>query len=160
MYRLTKTLLLVALSMSFLAASTNASDQVPLKGTFSGQVISVTPISNEVLLFGVSLSGISTHLGRFSGEAQIFQNVVNGSYYGNFSWTAPNGDTVSGSLTGQLIPTSTPGLSDNIEELTITDGTGRFSDVTGTAVAGGQLDQNTFSFVFPFHGTISSAGSK
>lgn len=160
MYHHTKRFVLVALTSWCLVFPVHASDQVPFKGTFSGQVISATPVSNEVLLFEVQLSGISTHLGSFTGDAEIFQNVANGSYSGSFTWTAPNGDTVSGSFTGQLIPTSTPGLFDNIEEITLSGGTGRFSDVTGNATGSGQLDQNSLSFLFPFQGTISSVGSQ
>jgi hypothetical protein len=111
------------------------------------------------LLFEVAVSGIATHLGRFTGDAQIQQNVTNGSYTGTFTWIAANGDSISGTFEGQLIPTSTPGLFENIETIDVNGGTGRFAGATGTATAGGQLDQTTLSFVFPFEGTISSVGS-
>lgn len=152
-------LLLIALALFSSGVTARADDQVPFKGTFSGQVISVAPVSQEVLVFGVSVSGIATHLGSFEGEAEIVQNVVTGSYSGTFTWIAANGDTVTGTFTGQLIPTATPGLFDNLEEITITGGTRRFSNATGHAVAVGQLDQTTLSFLFPFKGTISSIGS-
>ena len=152
-------LLLIALALFSSGVIARAGDQVPFKGTLSGQVISVTPVSDEVLVFRVTVTGIATHLGSFKGEAEIAQNVVTGSYSGTFTWIAANGDTVTGTFTGQLIPTATPGLFDNIEEITVTGGTRRFSNATGHAVAAGQLDQTTLSFLFPFKGTISSIGS-
>lgn len=152
-------LLVIALVLFSSGIAARADDQVPFKGTLSGQVTSVTPISQEVLVFSVFVSGLATHLGSFEGEAEIVQNVITGSYSGTFTWIAANGDTVTGTFTGQLIPTATPGLFDNLEEITIAGGTGRFSNATGSAVATGQLDQTTLSFLFPFKGTISSAGS-
>ena len=116
-------LLLIALALFSSGVIARAGDQLPFKGTLSGQVISVTPVSDEVLVFRVTVTGIATHLGSFKGEAEIAQNVVTGSYSGTFTWIAANGDTVTGTFTGQLIPTATPGLFDNIEEITVTGGT-------------------------------------
>ncbi|HJU91417.1 MAG TPA: hypothetical protein VJ656_00670, partial [Pyrinomonadaceae bacterium] len=75
-----------AFALLLFAIPVSAGDQVPLNGTFSGEVTLVTPLSAEVLLLQVSLSGISTHLGRFKGEAEIFQNIADGSYSGTFIW--------------------------------------------------------------------------
>jgi hypothetical protein len=154
-----RTKYLVAAFILLFVAPVRASEQVPFYGTFSGQVTSVTPISPDVLLFEVAVSGIATHLGRFTGDAQIQQNVTNGSYTGTFTWIAANGDTISGTFEGQLIPTSTPGVFENVETIDVNGGTGRFASANGIATAGGQLDQITLSFVFPFEGTISSVGS-
>lgn len=156
--QLRRTLMIVLVTLSLMSTAI-AKEQVPFKGTVTGQVVSVTPISQELLVFGVLVSGISTQLGRFKGEGEIFQNVVTGSYSGTFTWRAANGDSISGSFTGQLIPTSTPGVFENSEEITVTSGTGRFLNVSGSAIADGQLDQNTSTFLFPFEGAISSVGS-
>lgn len=159
MYRHTTRVLLMAMVLFSWAGVANADEEVPFKGTFTGQVTSVTPISQDVLVFSVSVSGVATQLGVFDGEAEIVQNVVTGGYSGTFTWFAANGDSVNGTFTGQLIPTTTPGLFDNFEELTITGGTNRFSNATGHAVVTGQLDQTTLSFLFPFKGTILSPRS-
>lgn len=137
-----------------------ADDQVPFKGTVAGFVTSITPQDASHLLFEVTVSGIATHLGRFTGVAQVVQNVDDGSYIGSFTWTAANGDTISGTFSGQLIPTETPGVFDNIQQSILTGGTGRFEHATGGAEFLGQLDATTFSFVYPFEGSLSSVGSK
>ena len=136
-----------------------AAEQVPFNGTVAGYVTSVTPQDGSHLLFEVTVSGIATHLGRFTGEAQVVQNVADGSYVGSFTWTADNGDTISGTFSGQLIPTGTPGVFENIQQSILTGGTGRFADATGGAEFLGQLDAGTLSFVYPFEGAISSVGS-
>jgi hypothetical protein len=153
-------LVLAGLVLVALAMPASAGDQVPFVGTVSGQIVSVTPQDSEHLLFDVDVSGHATYLGRFTGEAHVLQNVVDGSYIGSYTWTAANGDIVFGTFEGQLIPTSTPGVFDNLESSLVTGGTGRFENVTGTAAMTGQLDTITGSFVYPIEGMISSVGSK
>jgi hypothetical protein len=136
-----------------------AGNQVPFVGTLSGQVVGVTPQDQTHLLFDVGVSGRVTHLGRFTGEAQVLQNVPDGSYVGFYTWTAANGDTISGTFEGQLIPTATPGVFDNLETSIVTGGTGRFEGATGNAILTGQIDTVAGSFVYPIDGAISSVGS-
>lgn len=150
---------LVVLTFSCLSIPAAAGDQVPFFGMVTGQVISVTPQDAQHLLFVVAVSGHATHLGRFTGEAEVLQNVVDGSYTGSYTWIAANGDTISGTFEGQLIPSETPGISDNLETSIVTEGTGRFEGATGSATFGGQLNTNTLSFVYPFQGTISNIGT-
>lgn len=150
--------LLVIFAFFCLAIPVLGGEQVPFKGTLTGQVVGVTPVDDSHLLFDVLLSGNATQLGKFTGEGQVIQNTEDGSYVGSYTWRAANGDTVSGTFVGQLIPTQTPGVFDNIETTLVTGGTGRFSGGVGSTTAGGQLDMTTGSFLFPFEGTISSVG--
>ncbi len=141
-----------------------AGDQVPFKGTVSGQI--PTDLGQPVpgtggCVFNVLVTNVgnATKLGHFTGTANFFPNVCDGSYTGTFHWIAANGDSISGPFFGQQIPTATPGVFDNIETAIITGGTGRFAGASGMFTLGGQLNYITSSFVAPFEGTISSIGS-
>jgi len=83
-------------------------------------------------------------------------------YTGSFDWFATNGDELFGTFDGYLSPTETPGVYDNHENADVTGGTGRFANATGQFELGGQIDFTTEppSFVLPWHGWISSVGSK
>ncbi len=152
--------LFAALSLLGLAVPATAGEQVPLKGTLEGQIISATPLDASHLGLSVVVSGQATHLGRFTGQVQVIQNVADGTFIGTFTWTAANGDTIFGTFFGQLVPTQTPGLFYNITYSTITGGTGRFAGATGSMIEAGYVDQSTGVFVHPFEGTISTVGSK
>jgi hypothetical protein len=102
--------------------------------------------------------GNATHLGSFTGTTNLTTNFCDGSNSGTFTWNAANGDSISGNFFGQLIPTATPGIFDNIATTICTGGTGRFTGATGMWTSGGQANFNTATFVFPFEGTISSVG--
>lgn len=155
-------LLLACFATVFISATTPAvaSDQVPFKGTVSGQIPEDMgpPVPGSgacVFNFFVSNVGNATQLGHFTGTSNFIPNVCDGSYTGTFNWIAANGDTITGPFFGQLIPTATPGLFDNTETAIITGGTGRFSGASGMLTLSGQVNFVTHSFVLPWQGTIS-----
>jgi hypothetical protein len=157
--------LLTCLAVFFSAtAPAVAGNQVPFKGTVSGEIpVDMGPpvpgSGGCVFSFLVSNHGNATHLGTFSGGGNLTPNVCDGSYTGTFNWIAANGDTISGIFFGQLIPTATPGVFDNVETTIVTGGTGRFAGGSGSWTSGGQVNFVTGTFVLPFEGTISSVGS-
>jgi hypothetical protein len=159
-------LLLACIAAALISATTPAvaRDQVPFKGTVSGQIPSdlgppVPGSGGCVFNFFVSNSGHATQLGNFTGMANFIPNVCTGAYTGSFHWIAANGDSISGPFFGQLIPTGTPGVFDNDETAIITSGTGRFAGASGMFTLHGQVNFVTLSFVLPWEGTISSVGS-
>ena len=158
--------LVLACFALFLSATTPAvaGDQVPFKGTVSGQIPAdfgppVPGSGGCVFNFFVSNFGHATKLGHFTGTSNFIPNVCDGSYSGSFHWIATNGDSISGPFFGQLIPTQTPGVFDNTETAIVTGGTGRFAGATGMFTLIGEVNFVTLSFVLPFQGTISSIGS-
>jgi hypothetical protein len=159
-------LVLLACSVAaFILGTTSvaAGDEVPFKGTVSGQIPSnlgppVPGTGGCVFNFTVSNSGNATALGHFTGQAEFRPNLCDGSYTGSFHWIAANGDEISGPFFGQLIPTGTPGVFDNDETALVTGGTGRFAAATGTFTLSGQVNFTTLSFVLPWEGTISRVG--
>ena len=100
------------------------------------------------------------------GTAEFYPNFCddppNITYTGAFDWFAANGDEIYGTFDGYLTPIpGTPGVYDNHETATVTGGTGRFTNATGSFTLGGEIDFTTVppSFVLPWQGTISTVGS-
>jgi hypothetical protein len=76
-------------------------------------------------------TGNATHLGRFTLSADFTVIMATGNATGTATWTAANGDQIRASVVGHgdivVFPTVTIA-----ETHTITGGTGRFADASGT----------------------------
>ena len=76
-----------------------------------------------------TVAGTATHLGQFTGTfaAEVSDNTATGT----FTFTAANGDQLSGTFVGHgvFIPPNTAKIT---EVATIENGTGRFAGATGT----------------------------
>ena len=77
-------------------------------------------------------TGNATHLGKFTLDIPHVVNRANGTAIGSYEFTAANGDTLFADFTGIATPTATPGVLYIEETATITGGTGRFADATGS----------------------------
>ena len=161
--------LLIACLGMFVSAATSASarDQVPFNGTVSGHVETQEPVDECTVHTHVINFGNANELGAFHGTAEFYpnfcENPPNITYTGSFHWFAANRDEIYGTFDGYLTPIpGTPGVYDNDETATITGGTGRFTNATGSFTLGGQIDFTTVppSFVLPWHGTISRPGGR
>ena len=151
-------LVLAALCFSTL---TRADEQVPFVGNFNPITVSATPLDATHVLLDFDVHIQATQLGKGRGPASGILDLTTLTYFGEATWAAANGDEVSITFAGQLVPTDTPGLFDNVETIEVVGGTGRFKGATGACVAAGQFDLITQSAPapFPFVGTISSPGS-
>ena len=157
-------LLLTCFAVFILAATpAGAGTQVAFNGTVSGQIPPQgTPLDQCHVLYHVVNFGNATELGVFIGSAEFIVNFCTGpnfTYTGTYDWFAANRDEIYGPFSGQLFTTGTPGVYNNTETATVTGGTGRFANATGTFNLGGQVNFITLSFVLPWKGTISSVGS-
>ena len=79
-----------------------------------------------------------------------------GTAIGTFAFTAANGDTVTGTFTGASAPTALPDVFSIEETASITGGTGRFADATGSFVVNRLVNLPTGLTTGSFEGTISS----
>jgi hypothetical protein len=142
-----------------------AGDMVPFNGTVSGYVESQEPVDQCTVHAHVVNFGNANQLGAFTGTAEFYPNFCedppNITYTGMFDWFAANGDEIVGTFDGYLTDPDMDGVYDNHETATITGGTGRFTNATGSFSLGGQIDftTNPPSFVLPWQGVISSVGS-
>ena len=98
--------------------------ELPFSGSFT-IVIDVPPPSARG-----TAEGTATHLGRFTGTLAA-EVTSESTSTGTFTFTAANGDQLSGTFVGQgvFIPPNTARIT---EVATIENGTGRFAGATGT----------------------------
>jgi hypothetical protein len=119
--------------------------------------MSVDANGNPVIQTADSGSGRATHLGRFTLAAGEKVNLGTKTVTeGVYTLTAANGDTVTGTYSGQALPDLTGYLVSG----PITGGTGRFAGATGFLVWHGKLDPVAFTFSDVIVGVISLPGSE
>ena len=136
-----------------------AKEQVPFRGSLEGDV-AVTPIDPPLIVAVViSGTGNASHLGQFSLTIPHTVDRPNHSAFGTYQFVAANGDTLTASFTGQSAPAATPGVLVIVENATITGGTGRFSDASGSFVCERLFDTIHNTTTGSFTGTISSPGA-
>lgn len=156
--KLRRLMFLSILALAFVALSPAAAPaatghQVPFKGSWHSVETSTVQFPTEnVVLEG---TGNATHLGRFTVEAHLVINLGDGSGGGTEVFTAANGDIVNATGTGQATPAA-PGFVTIVESLTITGGTGRFANATGSYTLTRLLNISTGVSTGSFDGTISN----
>jgi hypothetical protein len=98
-------------------------------------------------------TGTATYLGKFTEHVTIQVNVLTSSGIGAATFTAANGDTLSASVAGHGTRIG-PTVLSIVEVYTITGGTGRFADATGTFTLENTLEQTTGVSSGTFSGAI------
>ncbi len=131
--------------------------EVPFKGRLEGTA-TITPGTPPFLSVLIEGTGNATHLGRFTVEIPHVVNTTNRTSTGTYEFTAANGDTLTAGFTGQATLTA-PGVLSVVETATITGGTGRFADATGSFTVERLFNQVTGLTTGSFEGTIPSPGA-
>jgi len=131
--------------------------EVPFKGRLEGTA-TITPGTPPFLSVSIEGTGNATHLGRFTVEIPHVVNTTNRTSTGTYEFTAANGDTLTAGFTGQATLTA-PGVLSIVETATITGGTGRFADATGSFSVERVFNQVTGLTTGSFEGAISSPGA-
>lgn len=140
-----------------LAGPVAAGEQVPFKGSYEGDDVG-TPLVPPLVSATVEAAGIATHLGKFTFTELVTVNTATGMGSGIFLFTAANGDTVFGTISGQATFTP-PNVLAIVELATITGGTGRFAGATGSFTVARLKNTVTGETIADFEGTISSPGN-
>jgi hypothetical protein len=149
-------LLFVGLVAAFaLSLASTAVSAVAAETPFKGKV---TTVETSQLVFPILSvnregTGTATYLGKFTEHATFQVDVRTASATGTATFTAANGDTLTASVVGQGTRTS-PTTVSIVEVYTITGGTGRFADATGTFTLRRTLDQSTGVSSGTFSGAI------
>src|SRR4029453_6829536 len=100
-------------------------------------------------------TGHATHLGRFTITSDFTVNMMTVTAVGTAIWTAANGDQIFTNVSGHgtiSFPTLTTTETD-----TITGGTGRFEEASGTFVVERSINIPTLVSSATFSGTLSLA---
>ena len=143
--------LVVAVAVSLASVAVAVAAETPFKGRLDA-------VETSQLVFPIASvdregTGTATYLGKYTEHATLQVNVLTGSSTGASTFTAANGDTLTASITGQSTPTS-PGVLSIVEVYTITGGTGRFADATGTFTLKSTLNLATGVSSGTFSGAI------
>ena len=138
------------------AGALSTDQEVPFKGRLEGTA-TITPGTPPFLSVSIEGTGNATHLGRFTVRVPHIVNGAIRTSTGTYEFTAANGDTLTADFTGQATPTA-PGVLSIKETATITGGTGRFADATGSFAIERLFNQVTRLTTGSFDGIVSSPG--
>ena len=149
---------LIALGLVLtLAGPVSAGDQVPFRGTMSGTA-AIKPLDPPIVSVLLQTSGNATQLGRFTLEAPHVVNQATMTAVGTYVFTAASGATLTATLSGSASMVA-PGVLAISETATITRGTGRFADATGSFSTERTFFLTTGETHGTFQGWISTPGN-
>jgi hypothetical protein len=140
------------------AASKTTPPEVPFRGTFVGHLTASTPIDPPLLSNLIEASGQSSQLGRFALEIPHVVNATTREAMGSYEFTAANGDGLTATFTG-LGTVVAPGVVSVLDTATVTGGTGRFEDATGSFTVERIFTFATGEVTGAFEGTITPASA-
>jgi hypothetical protein len=137
-----------------------AAEQVPLRGTYAtSSIITVNFPFVHISTDGV---GAVSHLGRTTLHGELDLLIGANTVTGTFTYTAANGDTLTGTISGFIPPPDPQGNVEFDSAVTFTGGTGHFSGASGSAVThslGQATGPNSVVASNTITGTVSSVGS-
>jgi hypothetical protein len=143
--------LIAAFAVSLASVAVNAvAAETPFRGTVSAVDTATTVFPTRFV--DRQGTGTATYLGRYTEHVTEVVNLLTSSSTGTATFTAANGDTLLATVAGHATRTSPTTLS-IVEVYTITGGTGRFADATGSFTLNSTLDQTTGAS----SGTLSGA---
>jgi hypothetical protein len=134
------------------ATTAAVSHDVPFKGRLDGvYTLAFSPLELSVEGKGM---GNATQLGQFMFEYHEVVDLSTETGTGTYEFTAANGDTLSATWTGLGSPTSDPNVLALVEDATVTGGTGRFVNASGSFTVKRLFNLTTNSGAGSFEGTI------
>ena len=150
MKRLFLALVATTALLASVAVSATAAD-TPFKGKV-GAVETGTVVGPTRFLVRDG-GGTATHLGKYTEHITMQINLPTRHSMGAATFTAANGDTLNATVEGQATPAS-PGVLSIVEVYSITGGTGRFADATGSFTLHSTANQATGVSSGTFSGAI------
>jgi hypothetical protein len=126
---------------------------VPLKGSL--EAFEAYDLQFPTLFVDAIGSGTSTHLGQFTVAYQVDVNLLTGGGPASIHLVAANGDAIFATGLGQGSPTEDPDVNSIVETYTITGGTGRFEEATGSFTVERLVNVVTGATSGSFDGTIA-----
>ena len=136
-----------------------ATEQRPFSGEFTGSGVLADQRCPGALTIGHEVTGVATHLGRFTGSGTnctefTFASEAVAIWDGTITIRAADGSTLTMISEGsQDAPVA--GVASYTQTATVVAGTGRFADATGVLVLTGMIDFNTFAVTGTVSGWLS-----
>jgi hypothetical protein len=140
------------------AGPVSAGDQLPFHGTLAGTA-TVTPLTPPIVAVRIEATGAATYLGRFTLVAPHTVNQATQTAVGTYLITAANGDTITADLAGTAEMVAPPNVLRITETATVTGGTGRFANATGSIQVVRMFDRSTGVTTGTLDGWITFGGS-
>jgi hypothetical protein len=144
--------LLVIVLASVTYAAPAAKRQVPFMGAL--HAVESQRVEFPTLFANGSGSGNATHLGRFTFSYEVVVDLRTFSGPASAHFVAANGDIVFAEGSGQSYATETSDVRRVVETYTITGGTGRFADASGSFTVERLVNRTTGSTAGLFYGNI------
>jgi hypothetical protein len=134
------------------AVAADGHGQLPFHGTLEGT--DTDTVSFPFLFVHLTGTGNATQLGNYTAifDFRVDLRTPTSPAVGSFTLTAANGDSVFGDLIGRASIAN--GIATIVETATITGGTGRFADATGSFTVARTVVQATGISSGSFDGTI------
>ena len=145
-------LLLLTMLVSVGYAAPAAKRQVPFMGAL--HAVESQRVEFPTLFANGSGSGKATHLGRFTFSYEVVVDLRTFSGPASAHFVAANGDSVFAAGSGQSYATETPDVRRVVETYTITGGTGRFADASGSFTVERLVNRTTGATAGLFYGNI------
>ena len=119
---------------------------------FKGDLQATEAVSGP--LHHLTGTGNGTHFGRFTYDADLTVDPITHNGVGTVVWTAANGDQIFANTAGHVVSVAFPIVRFE-ETQSITGGTGRFADASGTIILERTLDVTTHATTGSFDGEIN-----
>ena len=146
-------LLIIALAGTTLAAPALAGKkELPFKGTM--QSVETYVANPPIMSVTANGSGNATHLGQYAISYEVEVNLETLAGVGSAQLVAANGDILYANMSGQATPTGTTDVFNVVEEFTITGGTGRFANASGSFTLNREVNLTTGVTSGSFDGSI------
>ena len=135
-------------------ASANGAASVPFRGSFEGSQ-TVTPGTPPFVTVAMEATGAGTLVGRFDIALPHTVNMATATASGTATIVAADGSRLIASFTGQA---QVGPIVTIVEQATVTSGTGRFANTTGSFTIRRTFDPATGRTAGDFEGTLQLAG--
>ena len=139
--------------VALFASPAMAGQQVPFNGSWAS--LETYEMQGTTLFVTGTAAGNATLLGRYTATYEETVDLLTGMSVGSITLLAANGDSIFATQTGLGVPTPDPNIFLVVELETITGGTGRFADATGSFRLERVVDLTTGVSSGSFSGTIS-----
>jgi hypothetical protein len=138
-------------SLASVAVGVAVAAETPFKGTVNA--VETSQVVFPIASINREGTGTATYLGKYTEHVTLQVNIPTMTSTGAATFTTANGDTLSASVVGHSTRTG-PTVLSIVEVYTITGGTGRFADATGTFTLQSTLEQTTGVSTGTFSGAI------